>query len=133
MLHDVLLEIIPGQLVDGVSDKVWIVVGAGVAFLVVLAIILVVHARRAKPYSEAEAAAGFAWDETDGGRTMPMQDEQAMPAMDPGLSGPEASPEPIAEQVHQTRCPTCRTEFQVTGQRPLTMVCPNCGQRGTLR
>lgn len=36
------------------------------------------------------------------------------------------------DHIHIT-CPRCHTEFTAEGERPLRIVCPNCGKTGTMR
>jgi DNA-directed RNA polymerase subunit RPC12/RpoP len=46
---------------------------------------------------------------------------------------PEAAPEPKASLTHYITCPKCSTEFSASGPKPLSIQCPNCGVRGTLK
>lgn len=119
-------------LVEGVSDRVWLAVGAGLFLTIVLAVVLLLNARRhgAAPAPDNSMAWGDAAPLT----------EPAV-AEDPAL-GTAAFPDPATDplavapppsQPHHCRCPACQTRFTVSGAKPIVTNCPGCGKKGYLR
>ncbi len=48
-------------------------------------------------------------------------------------SAPTPGPRGPVEGSSTVRCPRCRAAFRAPARRPLAVVCPSCGARGTLR
>ena len=136
------------ELVNGIPDWVWLAIGGGLFFLIVLAIVLSLRSRRAPTPDEA---AGFAWD--PGAADAPQPPEPAAaapgtdvaafppPAADPlapapapaAFEAPPAAPPAESGPVHYCRCPACQTQFTVNGPKPIVTNCPGCGKKGYLR
>jgi hypothetical protein len=124
-------ELIPGELIDGVPDKILFGIGAGVLLLVLLAVVLAMRARRRGVAPPADPSIGW-------GDAPPLPE----PAVteDPAYGAaafpepPQAmAPAPTAGPVYYCRCPACQTQFTVNGTKPIVTNCPGCGKKGYLR
>lgn len=118
------------QIVSGVPDNVWIAVGAGAFLVLLLAIALVVRARKRDAARSPDEDAGFAWDEGLTGEPGPAAAPPAVAEAPAPVPPPPAAP---AAQAHQCKCPACGTIFSVTGPKPIVTNCPGCGKKGYLR
>lgn len=107
------------------NDWVLYGVGAGLFVLIMVGLVWLVRRRKARVL---EPDATYAWGE-------PAEVPPPETALPTALASPPPAAAPPAPTgpVHVCKCPHCKTQFSVTGNKPIVTNCPGCGKKGYLR
>lgn len=122
----------------------WILVGVAALLLILLVVLLVVRSRRSsgadiddadvdeEGFAAVDDSVAVADEPTAEMAGAPDDLPLAAAAVVAAEPAPPAQPQGTPDK-HYLTCPKCTTEFTASGIKPLSIQCPNCGVRGTLR